>query len=243
MFSTFLGGGAYATAAAFGFRHGIDWDHIAALTDLTASQPTTRRSMHLATLYAIGHGVMIVVLGVAAIVFAQQLPRSVDGAMERVVGATLIALGAYLVWSLVRHRGHAHPMSRWMLMIAGVRRLTTGERHEAGEPLLAYGNRTAFGIGMLHGIGAETPTQVVVFAAAAHAGGSTASVAVLLWFVLGLVAANTLLAASSTYGFRLLAQRRWPSLVLTTVTAGFSLVLGVLFIMGRSPWLPAILGG
>ena len=199
--------------------------------------------MHLATLYAAGHAVMILVLGLSAILFARQLPDSIDGAMERLVGVTLIVLGAYLLWTLVCRRGHAHPMSRWMLLIAGFRRLTTGRARAAGEPLLADGNRAAFGFGVLHGIGAETPTQVVVFAAAAHAGGLGSSVAVLLCFVVGLVAANTLLAASSTYGFRLLDDRRWPILALTTVTALFSLLMGVLFVLGRSSSLPAILGG
>src|SRR5262249_23171057 len=40
------------------------------------------------------------------------------------------------------------------------------------DPFPTYGRRTAFGIGMLHGIGAETPTQVLVFAAAAGASGA-----------------------------------------------------------------------
>ena len=199
--------------------------------------------MYLATLYAAGHAAMVLVLGIAAIVFARQLPDSIDAAMERLVGVTLIALGAYLIWTLLYRHGHAHPMSRWMLLIAGFRRLTTGHARSADEPLLADGNRAAFGIGVLHGIGAETPTQVMVFAAAAHAGGSGASVAVLLCFVVGLVAANTLLAASSTYGFRVLDQRRWPILLLTSLSAAFSLVTGVLFVLGRSSALPAMLGG
>jgi len=42
--------GVLVTAFGFGFRHGIDWDHIAALTDITGSQPTRRRSMQFATL-------------------------------------------------------------------------------------------------------------------------------------------------------------------------------------------------
>ena len=34
-----------------------------------------------------------------------------------------------------------------------------------------YGRRTAFGVGMIHGVGAETPTQVLIFLAAAGASG------------------------------------------------------------------------
>ena len=33
-----LGVGVIVSAFLFGFRHGIDWDHIAAITDITSSQ-------------------------------------------------------------------------------------------------------------------------------------------------------------------------------------------------------------
>src|SRR5213076_3037906 len=88
--------GLIATAFGFGFRHGIDWDHIAALTDITASQDTPRRSMFFATLYAVGHALLVFALGFAAIVLAARFPHGVDGVMQRFVGATLVLLGVYV---------------------------------------------------------------------------------------------------------------------------------------------------
>src|SRR6476661_7024340 len=79
--------GLVLTALGFGFRHGIDWDHIAALTDITSSQEAPRRSMWFATLYALGHALVVFLLGLAAIVLAQRLPETVDTVMERFVGA------------------------------------------------------------------------------------------------------------------------------------------------------------
>src|SRR5437016_1637063 len=95
--------GLIVTAFGFGFRHGIDWDHIAALTDITGSQHETRRSMLFATLYALGHALVVFALGFAAIVLAARLPTSVDGIMEHFVGLTLIGLGIYVFFSLLRH--------------------------------------------------------------------------------------------------------------------------------------------
>src|SRR6266581_3214571 len=95
--------GLVATAFGFGFRHGIDWDHIAALTDITSSQEEPRRSMWFATLYALGHALVVFVLGLAAIVLAQRLPDGVDAVMERFVGATLVILGCYVFYAVVRH--------------------------------------------------------------------------------------------------------------------------------------------
>src|SRR5207248_1091102 len=92
-------------------------------------------SMTFATLYALGHAFVVFVLGFAAIVLAEELPVGVDGVMERVVGATLIALGVYVFVSLVRHGRDFRMRSRWMLVFAGVRRAArwARDRGHAGQ--------------------------------------------------------------------------------------------------------------
>jgi high-affinity nickel-transport protein len=285
---------AFVAALLFGFRHGFDWDHLAALSDLTGSQRSARRSMHLATLYAVGHACMVIVLGAVAIVFAEKVPVGVDLAMEKVVGLTLVALGLWIAWTAVRTRAAPPLRSRWMLVIAGVRRLVGpgraaepvviehshphvhddpmhGHTHEdlavatvepaatpvvvahshthrhlalpVADPFVSYGTWSAFGVGVLHGVGAETPTQVLVFAAAANAGSREASLGLLLCFVVGLVFANTLIAAATTLGFAGALRRREVAMALATVTAIFSLALGARLLAGRGDALPAIFGG
>ena len=106
-----------------------------------------------------------------------------------------------------------------------------------------YGKRTAFVVGMIHGIGAETPTQVVIFLTAAGAGGQLAGIAVLVAFIVGLLASNSLIALGSAFGF-LHAQRNFAVYAtVAVITAAFSLVLGTLFVLGREDVLPAIFGG
>lgn len=286
--------GLVLTAFGFGFRHGIDWDHIAALTDITGSQEDARRSMVLATMYALGHALVVFVLGVAAIAAAEQLPSSVDGVMQRVVGATLVALGVYVVVSLIRQGRDFRMRSRWMLVFAGVRRAARWMRQRGGEPAFveiihehahdpgephpdahlvdavagggravvtehrhghrhigavpddpfpAYGKPTAFGVGMIHGVGAETPTQVLLFVAAAGAGGTAEGFVLLVCFLAGLLASNSLIAAAGTFGF-LGASRNWRVYVaVSLVTATFSLVIGTLFLSGHATVLPAFFGG
>src|SRR6478736_4144655 len=114
--------GLVLTALGFGFRHGIDWDHIAALTDITSSQDQPRRSLWFATLYALGHALVVFLLGFAAIVLAQRLPETVDTVMERLVGATLVILGCYVFYALARHGRDFRMRSRWMLILGGARR-------------------------------------------------------------------------------------------------------------------------
>ena len=290
-----LRAGLVATAFGFGFRHGIDWDHIAAITDITSSQESPRRSMFFATLYAAGHAVVVFGLGLAAIVLAANLPSSLDAVMERFVGVTLLILGVYVFYALVRHGREFRMRSRWMLVFAGARRglrwlrdrrLRAGyvvvahdhdhpayqlhpdpadhalvraggssvgapahrhhHRHLApmpDDPFLAYGRATAFLVGMIHGVGAETPTQVLIFLAAAEAGGRGAGVVLLGCFLAGVVSSNTAIALASTYGF-LRASRDFRLYVAVSVlTATFSLAIGTLFLLGRSTLLPAIFGG
>ncbi|MBI4219480.1 MAG: HoxN/HupN/NixA family nickel/cobalt transporter, partial [Chloroflexi bacterium] len=42
------------SGVGLGLRHGIDWDHIAAITDVTGAQPSRARALVMASLYALG---------------------------------------------------------------------------------------------------------------------------------------------------------------------------------------------
>jgi hypothetical protein len=108
------------------------------------------------------------------------------------------------------------------------------------DPFASPGTASAFGIGLLHGVGAETPTQVVVFATAANASGRPASIGMLLCFVVGLLASNTVVAGASTFGFRRLVAHRRLMLGLALATAAFSLVVGALLLTGQGTVLPTI---
>jgi high-affinity nickel-transport protein len=118
--------------------------------------------------------------------------------------------------------------------------------HKHPEPddrFANYGRGTAFTVGMVHGIGAETPTQLLIFLTAAGAGGKLVGEAVLLTFIAGLLASNTLITVGSATGF-LRASENWRLyLTVALLTATFSLVIGVLFITGEGSVLPALFGG
>ena len=302
--------GLVVTACGLGFRHGIDWDHIAALTDITGSQENARRSMVLATFYALGHALVVFVLGVLAIVLSAQVPAWIDDAMGRIVGVTLLVLGVYVSVSLIRHGRDFRMRSRWMLAFAAARRArrwmftprngtpervviahehdhpvdefhdeehehshetilagaSTGgasrrtttttvasrpvhrhlHRHVANtpdDPFPAYGQGTAFAVGALHGIGAETPTQILLFLAAARAGGAGIGVVLLVCFLAGLLVSNTAVSLTAAFGFLNAARNFRVYATVSLVTAAFSLVVGSLFLLGQTPLLPALTGG
>jgi cytochrome c biogenesis protein CcdA len=277
--------GLLVSGFLFGLRHGIDWDHIAAITDIAGSTDDRRQALLYGTLYALGHAAVVFVLGLAAIVFGDLLPEGIDEVMGRVVGVTLLILGVYVLVSLVRHGRDFRLRSRWMLVFAGIRRGARWARARVGggddgttvavaepagdapDPALwhhghhgqpghhhhsaperddeipSYGVGTALGVGMIHGVGAETPTQVLIFLAAAGAGGRVVGILVLVAFLVGLLVSNSAITLGSAFGF-LSASRNFAVYAMVgVIVALFSLVLGVLFVLGLESVLPAFFGG
>ena len=156
--------GVLVTGLLLGIRHGIDWDHIAAITDITSTTaaagtaeaahaeqhreisgqhhghggqtelrahdagpgaatlaPATAgvgaigrwklseqgEAIRLGTLYAVGHGFVVIVLGIAAILFGALLPDWLDPIMGRIVGFTLVILGVWVLYSVYRNASPA----------------------------------------------------------------------------------------------------------------------------------------
>ncbi len=338
--------GLFLTAFGLGLRHGIDWDHIAAIADLSSTAETRRRGFWLSFLYSIGHALVVMVLGLVAILFGASLPPGADVWMGRIVAVTLIALGAWVLVELARKGREFRLRSRWILVLggtfAGLRRVrraatsrrvtirhdhphphvegsadspehdlphahdhdhlpadvagdptvplpeaqsqlagaarphralgaryaairsaathshgpgtsrygngqgTTGERrshrrihshshsHDVvlSESASSTGNGTAAGIGLLHGIGFESPTQIAVFVASTSVVGAWAGTALLAAWVVGLLFANSALAALAGYGL-LGAERNFVIYATVAVLVGVaSLAMGVLLLSG-----------
>lgn len=353
--------GLLLTAFGFGLRHGVDWDHIAAIADLSSTAESRRRGFVLSFIYAVGHGLVVIALGVAAIAFGAALPEGADVWMGRVVGITLIALGAWVLIELVRKGRNFRLRSRWILVIGGtfaglrwVREATArrrvsiehdhehvhpvsdgdfetehlehhahdhahtqdgveaSEAHSLDQPLIdltaedgqpvaeqvaqlavsgatsrtgsrfgsgqgwmagfsrsnrskrahgrtdahshahshthshthsheavladgangGTGNGTAAGIGMLHGIGFESPTQIAVFVASTSIVGAWAGLGLLVAWVVGLIIANSVLALLAAYGL-LGAERNFYLYATVAVVVGvLSIAFGVIALSG-----------
>jgi hypothetical protein len=322
--------GIISASMALGFRHGIDWDHIAAITDITSTASDTsveneeqwlvrepglmltdeshhtlahgsagttasaavavgegtrqtagasltpyrhshetnghgpsknghqngvsafvhkqRPALVLGTMYAIGHGSVVFVLGLAAILARGVLPTWIDPIMERIVGVTLIFLAAYLFYSLYRFfrgQGEFKMRSRWMIVFAGVRSLyerirakVFGRPREHVHTSQSYGVRTAVGIGMIHGVGAETGTQALVIATVVGADSQLLGVVALSAFLVGLLISNSVVTLVSSMGFVSSRQRQWVYVGAGLFAAVFSLLVGVFFILKSANALP-----
>ncbi len=272
--------GLVAAAFFLGLRHGIDWDHIVAISDIAATQESKTRGFLVGTLYVLGHASVVILLGIGAIALGATVPDWLDAFAGRLVGVTLIVLGVLVVVTLVLERGSFRARSRWMILFDTSRKLfrrtgagrthshehvaIAGAHHE-GEEIATdgtsrvaapthehahthvgddeYTNKAAVGIGAIHGVGAETPTQVVVFLAAASAGGVWAGILVLLIFVLGLVIANSAITVASVFGFSIASRSQAVQIGFGVFTAVMSIGIGILFLTGNDAILPAFFAG
>lgn len=245
---------ALLSCLLLGFRHGFDYDHLAAITDITSVQRGWRQGMGLGFLYALGHALTVSVLGAAVIVLHLSLPDRLDNFGERLVGLTLIVLAIYVLWSLWRRRHltaspHHHlPMrSRPALLISGAQyawwRVRRVWRPTLAQPELfrfRYDRSSVFVVGIIHGLGAETPSQLLLFLLAAHLGGTSRGILGLVAFLLGLLAMNTLMTASASGVFASSTRRPGLQTLVTSLTAIYSFAVGSVFLFGLAERLPSL---
>lgn len=306
--------GLISTALALGIRHGFDWDHLAAITDVTSTTATADaaeldheavhehaaehalehdhghggrpeleahvvstdegsaphlhdphphdatgasrfrteqgRALLLGSLYALGHAAVVAILGTLALLFGAVLPDWVDGVMGPIVGATLVLLGIWVFISLYQYARHGREFrlrSRWMLVFDSVRyawrrfqaRLH-GHEHVDPMEMSSYGMRTAFGVGLIHGVGAETGTQVLLIAAIGGASSQGLGIPMMLAFIVGLLISNSIVVFITATGFIASRIRERVYVVIGVIAGTFSLVIGVVFLLGLDATLPSI---
>lgn len=239
---------ALVSCVLLGLRHGFDYDHLAAISDITAVQRSWKQGMRLGVTYALGHALTVVTLGAVVVLLHIPLPARLDEWTERLIGVTLIVLGIGVVAGMMRH-GHSHSrvQSRLAVAISGLQwaawRAKKLFRPETPPPdpfAWNYNGGSVFGIGVLHGLGAETPSQLMLFLLTASLGGTAKGFLGLAAFAVGLVAMNTVMTASlggvfgaSSHRPRLCRWVNWAGAV-------YSFGLGIVFLLGASGRLPSL---
>ncbi len=240
-----------SSSLLLGLRHGIDWDHIAAISDISGSCDSRRQGIIFGSVYAFGHATVIIILGLLSVMIGVNLPGWVDRVMEPIVGFTLILLSIWLLVSIYLHGRNFKMKSRWMILFSLLRKIyiffhNKVSHHHKKEAVYydyPYGSRLAYLVGIIHGIGAETPSQVLLFVTAAGIGGGFIGVVFVVIFVLGLLISNSVITLVISYGYLSTKTNSNIRLIIGTLTAFFSLFIGILFLFGKVFYLPALLGG
>ena len=112
-------------------------------------------------------------------------------------------------------------------------------KHELFLDQDSLSSPTAIGVGVLHGIGVETPTQIAIFVATTQATGKAGGLLILVFWVVGLILANSAIALLSISANDWLRTHTVVYRVLAAIIGIVSVIVGILVLIEKDGILPA----
>ncbi|WP_202081140.1 High-affinity nickel-transporter [Caldalkalibacillus salinus] len=213
-------------AIMVGMRHGVDGDHIAAIADMVGSEEEKSRQVTLGVMYACGHGMMVLFVGLLTIFFGTRLSSPVQQWMEGLVSLTLIILGGVIIYSVYRTKKDDQLKSRITL----IQEWLTAKLPSASFSPVKMGAVGAMIVGIIHGIGVESPSQIAIISSAFGLDTYSAATIHLLLFVVGLLFSTILVTLLLSWGFIKARFKRHLYMVLGLITGVYSIGLGLFMI-------------
>lgn len=157
---------------ALGLVHAFDADHVMAVSVFATDERAAGRSAHgrrVGLRWAVGHGGVLLASGLCLIGLGLALPEVWTGVAERIVGIVMVALGARVVFDLLRRRRreglhlhfHVHdglpPHAHWHVHASDAPHPPPERHHHAHAPTL---------LGALHGLAGSAPILALLPVAA-----------------------------------------------------------------------------
>lgn len=226
---------AFVVALLLGLRHATDPDHLTAVSTvfLSDQRDGPRRATVLGLAWGLGHAATLFGFGLPVVLFRRYLPDAVQHAAEAAIGLVIVALAVRLLVRWRRGYFHVHPHSHGLVRHAhphahehaGDHQVEHSHPHAEG---LGRSPLTAFGIGLVHGIGGSAGVGVLLVGAES---GRTEGVLALLIFAAGTAASMALVSTAFGYALaRGAVRRRLSNLIPLFGTA--SLLFGVWYSLG-----------
>ena len=232
-------------ALLLGFQHTFEPDHLAAVSVLATSRRSLRadfwRILWRSSQWALGHGLSLMVLSVAALVFKSSLPTALSGLVEVwVVGPVMIVLGVLALRRAATLVTHVHaPQPAHAPAVAAVGAAAGGvpSLHTHPHAGAARGARVgrSFGVGMLHGAAGTGGALAIALGLAADS--PAMALGILALESLGVLLAMSAYALLLVYAAKRLAARH------TALLRGLNVVVGVVSIAVGVLWLQRGLAG
>lgn len=139
-----------------GLRHASDPDHLAAVSTLIASEEDrkAKKAGIMGFSWGLGHGTTLVLLGLPLVLFNRYLPEAVARAAEVAVGVIIVLLAVRLLLRWRRGLYHAHThVHHGGSPHRHVHSHARSASHEHAHPVPLRTPLSAYGIGVMHGIG------------------------------------------------------------------------------------------
>lgn len=141
-----------------GLRHAGDPDHLAAVTTLIASEEDhsrIKKATFMGFSWGLGHGTTLVLLGLPLVLLGRYLPERVSQVAEFAIGAIIVILAVRLLIRWRRGMFHVHPHSHGDKPHSHVHSHVEpeGSTHTHSHKLPLRTPLSAYGVGLIHGIG------------------------------------------------------------------------------------------
>jgi hypothetical protein len=213
-------------AIALGLRHATDPDHLAAVGTLMASgrERAGRRAAALGAAWGLGHALTLFAFGLPIVVFEAYVPELLQQGAELTVGLVIVFLAVVLLarWRRGAFHGHVHEHGDGAHLHV--------HSHAGGERARTRSPRSAFAIGLLHGLGGSAGVGVLLVASIE----STLSSVLALGLLAGFTAVSMALL-STGFGAGL---TRLPLVRLAPALGTLSLAFGVWYSLGALSLAP-----
>ena len=101
-----------AIGLLLGVKHATEADHLAAVATLATGQQSLRQTMRQGVAWGLGHTLTLMLFGGLVLWLGAAIPPRMAQGLEMAVGVMLVALGADVLWRLLRQRIHFRPHGR-----------------------------------------------------------------------------------------------------------------------------------
>ena len=96
-----------AVGLLLGVRHATDADHVLAVSTIVSRERSLRGAAAIGALWGLGHGLTVIAVGCAILLFGVVIPPRLGLAMEFAVGVMLVLLGLFSLVAVVRRASEA----------------------------------------------------------------------------------------------------------------------------------------
>jgi len=152
------------TGLGLGLLHALDADHVMAVSALSNRKPSLKRTLKFSANWALGHGSVLILLGLLFFGLGIALPETIQQLAESSVGVLLIGLGLACFWQFHKEKivlnKHTHEhnhgsVEHTHLHVHGHDKKleNTQQVKEAHTPVM---------VGILHGLAGSAPALALI---------------------------------------------------------------------------------
>jgi len=198
----------FLSGLGLGLIHAFDSDHLVAVSNLSVHRPSLKKTLGYSLHWAIGHGLVLLILGLYASLLGVNIPLLVSHWAELLVGLMLIVLGLWTLYQLyIEHSSSKHSVKYNKLS-----------------------NRTPLLVGILHGTAGSA--TVLALIPAIQLASPVITVSYMIFFAIGVLLSMSLFAVIFSHSQQQLAKHHLIIFYLFRAFIGiFAIVLGFIWLV------------